>query len=268
MQSDLITPLLSGDSLVARKALRAIEHFRLHGIPPQEVQKLIDAGVVQDHGNAMVAFFKRMAFNTYRAALSQQQARLLAATCIFANALGIPRPAVEAAGSAADVVDGVSALDRLMGLGLVDDYGIVNGTSYVAVNPLARPLVQPFDATTVALLATASVPAFARSLCDTQADDFPADARAAGVDTAGTHRHCGPCRNVEWGSGGCRAICLSYSAQREACFGGTIAACIITTGFDGGAGSEWICASPVRLRRSSRFDGSEATGTDTDGRRE
>jgi tetratricopeptide (TPR) repeat protein len=177
--SALAVPILHGESAAAEAALAAIEHFRVHGVPPQAIRDLLDHGVAQDESNAMVAFFKRMAFSKYRAALSESQAQLLSAACLFTNRVAVPRPAVEAAGSAAGVANAAVALDRLMGLGLVDDYGSIANVSHVAVNPHARPLVL-MDPRHLSGLMSAAVDAFALCLQQQDGDgEFRADARVA-----------------------------------------------------------------------------------------
>jgi tetratricopeptide (TPR) repeat protein len=174
--SALAVPILHAESAAAEAALAAIEHFQVHGVAPEEIRERIERGVAQDAGNAMVAFFKRMAFAKYRAALSAQQAQLLSASCLFANRVAVPRLAVEAAGAAAGVADAAEALDRLLGLGLVDDYARVAEVAHVAVNPHARPLVALDSAQTPAL-ASAAVAPFAAALKTDQDGEFMADSR-------------------------------------------------------------------------------------------
>ncbi len=147
LQAVLTRPILKRETTVAKVALADIEHFQTTGVPPERIRALIAQGVAADEANAMVVFFKRMAFDTYRAALTPNQADMLRACCLFSTGLPIPRPAVEAAGRAAGVVEVADALDRLLWLGLVDDWGdtvdagIANSVTHVAANPLARPLI-------------------------------------------------------------------------------------------------------------------------------
>lgn len=93
LQATLMTPILNGEAKAARDALAAIRHFRVTGAPPKEIQNLMDEGVARDEANAMVAFFRRMAFHTYRSALTPDQAAMLKAACLFSPGLPIPRPA-------------------------------------------------------------------------------------------------------------------------------------------------------------------------------
>ena len=51
-----------------------------------------------------------------------------------------------------------TALERLLGLGLADDWGILDGLPYAAANPLARPLAGDLDEPTRARLAAAALP--------------------------------------------------------------------------------------------------------------
>jgi tetratricopeptide (TPR) repeat protein len=162
LQATLMTPILKGEKAAAKKALEAIEYFQQNGAPPEAIRQLIAAGVAQDPANAMLAFFKRMAFDTYRAALTPEQTIMLQAACVFSTGLPIPRPALEAAGAEAGMADAGAALDRLLGLGLVDDWGSPDDTPAMAVNPLARPLIDALDIESTARLAGASLSALAQ----------------------------------------------------------------------------------------------------------
>lgn len=147
LQAVLSRPILKRETAVAKDALAAIEHFQTTGAPPERIRALIAQGIAADEANAMVAFFKRMAFDTYRTALTPEQADMLQACCLFSAGLPIPRPAVEAAGRAAGVEKVADALNRLLWLGLVDDWGddidtgMAKSVAHVAANPLARPLI-------------------------------------------------------------------------------------------------------------------------------
>jgi hypothetical protein len=77
LQATLTTPILSGENQAAEQALAAIEHYRRTGTPPEAIQALLTQGAAKDPDNAVLAFFRRMAFQTYRAALSADQARML-----------------------------------------------------------------------------------------------------------------------------------------------------------------------------------------------
>ena len=180
LQAVLTRPILVGETEVAAQAMAHIGHYQQHGVPPADIQRLIDQGAAADTGNATLAFFKRMAFHAYRQALTPAQAELLRAACLFSPGLPVPRSALEAAGQAAGVSAPAAALDRLIGLGLVDDWGQEDTVAQVATNPLARPLAIPLDDTLRARLADAALPQLERHW---RASDgaFPLSLRAVEV---------------------------------------------------------------------------------------
>ena len=92
LQAMLSKPILAGEVNAATRALDAIEHFQRTGVPPADIAALIKNGVAKDAPNAVVAFFKRMAFDTYRAALAAQQVEMLRATCVFSSEQIAKRP--------------------------------------------------------------------------------------------------------------------------------------------------------------------------------
>ena len=157
LQAALMTPILRGESAVADQALQAIESYQRTGEPP------LDEGAAKDASNAILTFFRRMAFETYRAALTPDQAALLRAACVFTQDLPIPHPALTAAGRAAGVQDPEAALERLLGLGLADDWGRSDGLPQAAINPLARPLLDSPDAEQAARIGAAALTALARA---------------------------------------------------------------------------------------------------------
>ena len=184
LQAVLTRPILTGENVVAEKALAAIEHYRETGAPPDDIRDLIAQGVAGDEANAIVAFFKRMAFDTYRAALTPDQMQMLRACCVFTTGVPVPKSAVEAAGRAAGVAEAPAALERLLSLGLVDDWGAEDGAAagaaLVAANPLARPLATSLNPDLLAHLASAALPELNRHW---RAPDlrFPRDPRALEV---------------------------------------------------------------------------------------
>lgn len=180
LQAVLTRPILIGENAVAGKALAAIEHYQETGAPPDDIRDLMARGVAGDEASAIVAFFKRMAFDTYRAALTPDQMQMLRACCVFTTGVPVPKSAVEAAGGAAGVAEAPAALDRLLGLGLVDDWGAESGAALVAANPLARPLADSLEAGRAARLASAALPELERHWRD-PAGRFPRDARAVEV---------------------------------------------------------------------------------------
>jgi tetratricopeptide (TPR) repeat protein len=177
LQAALMKPILKGETAAAEQAIRVIDHFHKTGVPPEAIQDLTGAGMAKDEANAVAAFFQRMAFDTYRKALTPQQAAILRSACLFSSGLPIPRLALEAAGAAAGVSDPGAALDRLLGLGLADDWGMLNETPHAAANPLARPLVDPLDGEMTARLADAGVSALGHAWRDAYGD-IPRDPRA------------------------------------------------------------------------------------------
>lgn len=176
----LSKPILAGEVNAATRALDAIEHFQRTGVPPADIGALIKNGVAKDARNAVVAFFKRMAFDTYRAALTAQQVEMLRATCVFSSGMPIPKTALIAAGTAASVVDAVAALERLLGLGLVDELGVLDHVPSAAANPLARPLAGMLEGDLIACLADAVLPALSEVWRNSQGD-IHFDARAIEV---------------------------------------------------------------------------------------
>lgn len=180
LQAVLTKPLLAGETASAAEALAAIEHYRRHGVPPAGVQTLIERGVAGDEANAVVAFFQRMAFERYRAALTAAQAEALRAACLYAAGLPVPRGALEAAAGALGVSLPAPAIERLLGLGLVDDWGNADGVPHVAANPLARPLAAALAAGEATRLADAALPALANAWRGADGD-FAWDARAVEV---------------------------------------------------------------------------------------
>ncbi|WP_321533171.1 CHAT domain-containing protein [uncultured Desulfuromonas sp.] len=177
LQAVLMTPIFKGETEVANRAIEAIESFQLTGVPPEEIDKLIKAGEVKDESNAMVSFFQRMAFDTYRAALTPAQSKMLRVACLFSPELPIPCSALQAAGVAAEIANPETALQRLLDLGLFDDWDLLNETPHAAVNPLARPLVETLDEISACQLAETVLPALKQVWSDS-AGNFSQDSRA------------------------------------------------------------------------------------------
>lgn len=96
LQATLMTPLLAGENAAADQAITVIEAFQHSGVAPESLEALVAQGVAKDQGNALLAFFRRMAFDVYRAALTPPQARLLAIACVFEPGLPIPCIALNA----------------------------------------------------------------------------------------------------------------------------------------------------------------------------
>src|SRR5262249_34671606 len=135
LQAVLMGPVLAGELAAAGAALGQIAEDRKSGAPPAAGQALIDVGAAKDSGDALVAFFARLSFATYRAALSGDEARQLSAATLFAEGVAIPLAALEAAGMALGVEGAATAVRRLLGLGLFDDWGSIGGHPHAAANP-------------------------------------------------------------------------------------------------------------------------------------
>ena len=169
LQEILCRPILSGDLDAARTALDAVEGWQRSGeIPTEE--------------NAAQEFFRRVAFETYRKALTEVEAAHLRAATLFSEGLPIPISAIEAAGTALGAAEPWACLRRLIGLGLVDFWGELQGFDHAAANPLARPLIgAPLTEAERERLAAAAVVPLAEAWCDSDGD-FPFDPR--GVEAA------------------------------------------------------------------------------------
>ena len=176
LQAILTRPVLAGELGAAEQALTQIGVYRESGVPPAEIQALIEAGAAKDSENALTAFFARVSFATYRAALTGDQERQLAAATLFAEEVPIPRAALEAAGAALGVEDVAAAVRRLLALGLFDDFGEIDGAVHAACNALARPLALPLDPDDRPRLARAALACLAAAW---RSDDgsFPVDQR-------------------------------------------------------------------------------------------
>lgn len=146
LQAVLTGPVILGELDLAEAALSQIETYYRTGAPAAEVQALVDAGVAKDHQNAIVAFFARLSFATYQAALGKQETRFLSAATLFTDQLPIPVNAVLQVGTAYGCAAAQKALDRAVGLGLIDDWGRLPVNRHVSLNTLARPLVPALSA--------------------------------------------------------------------------------------------------------------------------
>jgi len=166
LQALLSQPVLAGEAQAAGQAFAVIEHYLQRGVPPAAIQNELAAGRAADERNAVLAFFRRMAFDTYRNALSSQQLRALQAGCLFTSGLPLPLPALQAAARAAGVGDAAAAVQRLLGLGLLDDHGQLTDIAHAAVNPLARPLVDAIPDDDARQWAAAALPALADAWID------------------------------------------------------------------------------------------------------
>ncbi len=176
LQAILTRPILSGEIEAAKAALDQIDVYRTTGAPPKEIEDLIASGAAQDSDNALIRFFARVSFKTYRDALTGDQARLLSAATLFSPEVPIPLAALGAAGQALGVEAPDPATRRLIGLGLLDDWGAIGGVAHAAANPLARPLVPSPDPDDRPRLARAAMPELAGAWRDADGE-FPVDPR-------------------------------------------------------------------------------------------
>lgn len=144
LQTVLTRPILAREYEVAARALKQIETFRDTGVPPAEIQALIDTGSAKDLENALLAFFSRISLQTYRDALTEDELLQLGAATLFSEGVPIPRPAMAAAARELGCKSPEPSIDRLLALGLLEDWSTpdVETPSYSA-NALARPLVPP-----------------------------------------------------------------------------------------------------------------------------
>ena len=176
LQATLTQPILAGELDAARAALTQITHYLEHGVPSDEIAALMAAGAAQDAQNALVAFFRRLSFAQYRAALTVAEARQLSAATLFPQGAPIPRAALAAVGAALDVDDPAAAIGRLLGLGLYDDHGLLDAQPHHAANALARPLVPALTAGQTPRLAGVAFAALQSAWADASGA-FPEDPR-------------------------------------------------------------------------------------------
>ncbi|MEQ5869124.1 CHAT domain-containing protein [Sagittula sp. NFXS13] len=167
LQDVLTRPILKGEEAAARAAVQAVTTWR-------------ETRTVPEDGNEALAFFARMTFDKYEKALTETERTVLAAACVFEAE--VPRGAVAAAAGSLGVADPDAALDRLLALGLLDDFGPMSGwhgmteVPHLAANPLARPLAPVLPVDLAAAAADAALPELARAWRDTEGD-FPVDPR-------------------------------------------------------------------------------------------
>ena len=132
LQAILTRPILPGEIGAAKTALDQIDVYRKTGAPPAEIEALIENGTAKDSDNALIRFFARVSFGAYRDALTDDQARQLSAATLFSPEVPIPLAALGAAGQALGVEKPEAAIARLLGLGLFDDWGAIDGIAHGA----------------------------------------------------------------------------------------------------------------------------------------
>ena len=157
LQATLTKPLFAEEVEVAEQAIAVIEKFQSTGIVPESLHALQADGLEGNDGNALMDFFKRMAFGTYRAALTTEQARMLTIASFFAHDLPIPTSALEACGQELGVGKAAASIKRLLALGMLDDWGGDGTNRAVSANPMARPLAKSLNADEQAKAAQSAV---------------------------------------------------------------------------------------------------------------
>jgi tetratricopeptide (TPR) repeat protein len=169
LQEILCRPILAGEPDAAGRAVEAVERWRDSGRAPEEE-------------SAAQEFFRRVSLETYRDALTETQRVQLRAATLFSEGVPVPLETLEAVGRAAGVADPRAAVARLLGLGLVDGWGEIDGVEHGEVNPLARPLAgDRLSEAEQAHLAAAAIPPLASAWRNANGD-FPFDPR--GVEAA------------------------------------------------------------------------------------
>ncbi|SHJ77252.1 AAA ATPase domain-containing protein, partial [Tessaracoccus bendigoensis DSM 12906] len=190
LQNLLTTRILTGEIDAAVAAIESIEAY---------VHCEDTAGVTdQVSSNSTVDFFRRMAFERYRQALTDDEAEALRTLLLIGSGawpaevdaaalerlplgeIPVPLSVAQALAARAGVSDPGRAVQRLVSLGLVDSYSdrIGLGGEGVAVNPLARPLVEQLGAQDTVLLAEAAMTHLASAWCHPSSTRWPVDARS------------------------------------------------------------------------------------------
>lgn len=188
---DLLTkPLLSNELDAAKGALDAVETY------------LKNPTDFQGDQNKVVDFFRNIALNSLKAALTPQQETFLRAISIVGdgvwpdtvNALAhaaldlyqsvksipVPDAVLDGIGAAAGVTETKSSRQRGVGLGLIDVYAksLSGGTSVqYLLNPLARPHLKPLDSAERWSLAQAAEPLLKEHWAN-NSDNWPKDERS------------------------------------------------------------------------------------------
>ncbi|WP_144266920.1 tetratricopeptide repeat protein [Salipiger bermudensis] len=179
LQNVLTGPVLKGEEAAARAAVNAVTTWRETGTAPED-------------SNEALAFFTQMSFDTYIAALTEAERKVLAAACLFDAKVPVPRDAVAAAARALGVSDPEAGLGRLLALGLLDDFGAMAGwpgleeLPHLAANPLARPLAPRLHDDLRASAADVALPELARAWRDAKGN-FARDQRATAACRLALH---------------------------------------------------------------------------------
>ena len=169
LQDVLTRPILKGETEAARAAVEAITAWRKKGAVPED-------------GNEASAFLTRMSFGKYADALTETERVVLAAACLFEEEIPVPCSALAAAAMALGVTKPDPAIDRLLALGLLDNFGAKSGWPgmsellHIAANPLARPLAPALSQAQAGEASDAALTALATAWRN-DTGDFPFDMR-------------------------------------------------------------------------------------------
>ena len=142
LQAILSRPLLADEIEAATRAVAAVEAYRQSGKVPEEA-------------SAAAEFFEHVSLTAFKDMLTPQETTQLRAASLFS--LPVPRAVLVAAGRAASVPEPGRAIDRLQGLGLIDQYFSPGNADEAAINPLARPLVPALTEAETAQFAEAAI---------------------------------------------------------------------------------------------------------------
>ena len=169
LQDVLTRPILKGETEVTRAAVEAITAWRKKDADPED-------------GNEALAFFTRMSFDKYADALTETVRVVLTAACLFEEEVPVPRSALAAAATALGVTEPDLAIDRLLALGLLDNFGAKSGWPgmpellHIAANPLVRPLAPALSQAQAGEASDAALTALATAWRN-DIGDFPFDMR-------------------------------------------------------------------------------------------
>ena len=136
LQNILTTPIVSGEIALARAAVDKVERYRSDDALSEEIAEN------KDPANALGEFFRRIALEIYRDALTPEQAAMLRASLIFSTGIRVPPPVLKAVGRVAKVASPSAEIQRLVDLGLLDRWVEEDGP-HVSVNSQVRPLFAP-----------------------------------------------------------------------------------------------------------------------------
>ena len=169
LQDVLTRPILKGETEATRAAVEAITAWRKKDADPED-------------GNEALAFFTRMSFDKYADALTETERVVLTAACLFEEEVPVPRSALAAAATALGVTEPDLAIDRLLALGLLDNFGAKSGWPgmpellHIAANPLVRPLAPALSQAQAGEASDAALTALATAWRN-DIGDFPFDMR-------------------------------------------------------------------------------------------